>query len=182
MVVLLVPTSRPLRERNSSTLASDSASFLRSGSIVVESQDEALRDVPVILLTAKADEETKLNLLVEGAQDYVLKPFSIDELRARVRNQLQTKLTRDTLRRALDSSSGDLASMVKELAAARTTAVAANAAKDDFLAVLSHELAHFSGGDTTHSRGLTPMRAKYAQYLNILEGKNNLAVQLNLLF
>ncbi|MBK7758261.1 MAG: M48 family metalloprotease [Deltaproteobacteria bacterium] len=37
-------------------------------------------------------------------------------------------------------------------------------------AVMSHELAHFSGGDTTHSRSLTPMRAKYAQYLNILEG------------
>jgi Zn-dependent protease with chaperone function len=37
-------------------------------------------------------------------------------------------------------------------------------------AVLCHELAHFSGGDTTHSRSLTPMRAKYAQYLNLLEG------------
>jgi len=103
-------------------------------------QDETLRDVPVILLTAKADEEMKLNLLIEGAQDYVLKPFSIDELRARVRNQLQTKRTRDTLRRALDSRSDDLAAMVQELAAAKTTAVAANAAKDDFLAVLSHEL------------------------------------------
>lgn len=103
-------------------------------------QDEGLRDVPVILLTAKADDEMKLNLLMEGAQDYVLKPFSIDELRARVRNQLQTKLTRDTLRHALDTRSDDLAAMVRELAAAKTAAVAANAAKDDFLAVLSHEL------------------------------------------
>ncbi|MDZ4403976.1 ATP-binding protein [Prosthecobacter sp.] len=103
-------------------------------------QDENLRDVPVILLTAKADDEMKLNLLIEGAQDYVLKPFSIDELRARVRNQLQTKLTRDMLRRALDTRSHDLAAMVRELAAAKTAAVAANAAKDDFLAVLSHEL------------------------------------------
>ncbi len=60
-------------------------------------QDERMRDVPVILLTAKADEDMKLNLLTGGAQDYVMKPFSIDELRARVRNQLQTKRTRDTL-------------------------------------------------------------------------------------
>ena len=108
--------------------------------IAILRKDEELRDVPVILLTAKADDEMKLNLLIEGAQDYVLKPFSIDELRARVRNQLQTKLTRDTLRRALDSSSDDLAAMVRDLASAKTLAVAANAAKDDFLAVLSHEL------------------------------------------
>ncbi len=103
-------------------------------------QDERLRDVPVILLTAKADEEMKLNLLLAGAQDYVMKPFSIDELRARVRNQLQTKLTRDTLRRALDTRSENLAAMVQELAAAKAAADTANAAKDDFLAVLSHEL------------------------------------------
>lgn len=102
--------------------------------------DERLRDVPVILLTAKADEEMKLNLLIEGVQDYVMKPFLIDELRARVRNQLQTKLTRDALRDALDSRSVDLATMVRELAAAKSVAETANAAKDDFLAVLSHEL------------------------------------------
>ena len=110
-------------------------------------QDHQWRDIPVILLTAKADEEMKLNLLTEGAQDYVMKPFSIDELRARVRNQLQTKLTRDTLRRALDTRSADVASMVRELAEAKAAAEdakaaaeTANAAKDDLLAVLSHEL------------------------------------------
>lgn len=102
--------------------------------------DEKSRDLPVILLTAKADDDMKLNLLIEGAQDYVMKPFSIDELRARVRNQLQTKLTRDLLRRALDSRSEDLAAMVTDLAAAKSAAELANSAKDDFLAVLSHEL------------------------------------------
>lgn len=131
-----------IRERMPDLILTDMMMPVMTGEELIAAlrQDEALRDLPVILLTAKADEETKLNLLVEGAQDYVLKPFSIDELRARVRNQLQTKLTRDTLRHALDSRSGDLASMVQELAAARTSAVAANAAKDDFLAVLSHEL------------------------------------------
>jgi signal transduction histidine kinase len=103
-------------------------------------QDERLRDVPVILLTAKADEEMKLNLLIEGVQDYVMKPFLIDELRARVRNQVQTKLTRDALREAVNSRSEDLALMVRELSAAKSAAETANAAKDDFLAVLSHEL------------------------------------------
>jgi signal transduction histidine kinase len=103
-------------------------------------QDEHLADVPVILLTAKADEEMKMNLLIEGVQDYVMKPFLIDELRGRVRNQLQTKLTRDALRQALDSRSLDMAVMVRDLAAAKLAAETANAAKDDFLAVLSHEL------------------------------------------
>lgn len=103
-------------------------------------QSERLRDLPVVLLTAKADDELKLNLLRDGAQDYVMKPFSVDELRARVRNQLQTKRTRDVLRQALDTRSEDLASMVGELAAARQAAETANAAKDNFLAVLSHEL------------------------------------------
>ncbi|WP_395747888.1 ATP-binding protein [Prosthecobacter sp.] len=102
--------------------------------------DEHLADVPVILLTAKADEEMKMNLLIEGVQDYVMKPFLTDELRSRVRNQLQTKLTRDALRNALDSRSLDMAVMVRELAAAKSAAETANAAKDNFLAVLSHEL------------------------------------------
>ena len=131
-----------VRERVPDLILTDMMMPVMTGEELVSAlrADERLRDVPVILLTAKADDEMKLNLLIEGAQDYVLKPFSIDELRARVRNQLQTKLTRDTLRRALDTRSDDLAAMVRELAAAKTAAVAANAAKDDFLAVLSHEL------------------------------------------
>lgn len=35
-------------------------------------------------------------------------------------------------------------------------------------AVLCHELAHFSGGDTAHSRTLAPMLARYARYLDAL--------------
>jgi signal transduction histidine kinase len=131
-----------VRERVPDLILTDMMMPRMTGNELVDRlrQDERLRDVPVILLTAKADEEMKLNLLIEGVQDYVMKPFLIDELRARVRNQLQTKLTRDALRGALDSSSEDLAMMVRELAAAKSAAVAANAAKDDFLAVLSHEL------------------------------------------
>ncbi|WP_049975538.1 ATP-binding protein [Chthoniobacter flavus] len=101
---------------------------------------ERLRDVPVVMLTAKADDDLKFNLLQDGAQDYVMKPFSVAELRARVRNQLQTKRARDVLQRTLDTRSQDLAAMVSELARARSVAESANSAKDSFLAVLSHEL------------------------------------------
>src|SRR6185369_1202935 len=47
-----------------------------------------LEDVPIVMLTAKADDALRLQLLREGIQDYLLKPFSVDELLARVQSLL----------------------------------------------------------------------------------------------
>lgn len=41
--------------------------------------------VPVIVLSVRADEEEKVKLLDAGANDYVTKPFSVQELMARIR-------------------------------------------------------------------------------------------------
>ncbi len=46
-------------------------------------------DVPIILLTAKDDIQDKVNGLDIGADDYVTKPFNIQELMARIRNALR---------------------------------------------------------------------------------------------
>ncbi len=46
----------------------------------------ATRSLPLIMLTARVDEETKLRALAAGANDFLAKPFSIAELRARVKN------------------------------------------------------------------------------------------------
>ncbi len=43
-----------------------------------------IREFPVIVLSAKADIDSKVNLLLEGATDYVTKPFEIRELLARI--------------------------------------------------------------------------------------------------
>ncbi|GAA2212645.1 hypothetical protein GCM10009850_081070 [Nonomuraea monospora] len=51
--------------------------------------DETLAAVPVILVTARAGEETAIEGLLAGADDYVVKPFSARELVARVEAQLQ---------------------------------------------------------------------------------------------
>ena len=48
-------------------------------------------DIPVIVLSARPDENQKIKLLDAGANDYVTKPFSIQELSARVRVMFRTK-------------------------------------------------------------------------------------------
>ena len=57
-----------------------------------------LDSTPIVLLTAKADEELRITLLREGAQDYVMKPFSVEELRARVGNLVTAKRAQEALR------------------------------------------------------------------------------------
>jgi PAS domain S-box-containing protein len=46
--------------------------------------DPALRDLPVVLLSARAGVEASTTGLLEGADDYVVKPFQPEELRARL--------------------------------------------------------------------------------------------------
>ena len=61
--------------------------------------DTQLRDVPVILLSARAGEEAKVEGLEAGANDYLSKPFSARELLARVRANIDmATLRREALR------------------------------------------------------------------------------------
>ncbi|MDB4279274.1 phosphate regulon transcriptional regulator PhoB [Paraglaciecola sp.] len=48
-------------------------------------QHEYARDIPIIMLTARGEEEDKIRGLEAGADDYVTKPFSPKELVARVK-------------------------------------------------------------------------------------------------
>jgi len=57
------------------------------------------QSIPIILLTARADEETKLASLSAGASDFLAKPFSTTELHVRIKNlveshQYQRKLSK----------------------------------------------------------------------------------------
>ena len=90
-------------------------------------EDEELQGTPVILLTAKADEDTRIEGVERGADAYLSKPFNDRELLAEVRNlialkqnerrvqQLNSYLTESVLRRFLPPSmvkaaaAGDLA-------------------------------------------------------------------------
>jgi len=65
------------------------------------------QSIPIILLTARADEETKLAALGAGASDFLPKPFSTTELHVRIKNlveshQYQSKLSKQN--QALEST------------------------------------------------------------------------------
>ena len=53
--------------------------------------DERLRDIPVIMVTAKAEEADKVRGLELGADDYVTKPFSVKELVARIKAHIRRR-------------------------------------------------------------------------------------------
>jgi signal transduction histidine kinase len=48
------------------------------------------RSIPILLLTARADEDTKLAALSAGANDFIAKPFSMTELSVRLKNLFDT--------------------------------------------------------------------------------------------
>jgi len=49
---------------------------------------EELKDIPVIFLTAKTDQETKINALEMGVVDFVSKPFQPSALLGKVKNHV----------------------------------------------------------------------------------------------
>lgn len=82
----------------------------------------ATKDIPIIFLTAKRDPKSIVKGFKVGAVDYIPKPFSDEELLARVDMHLKLKHTQDDLKRA------------------KNLAEAAAHAKSMFLVNMSHEI------------------------------------------
>jgi DNA-binding response OmpR family regulator len=56
-----------------------------------------LADTPILMLTARGEEREKVQGLELGADDYITKPFSLAELKARIRVQLRKRSKTDSL-------------------------------------------------------------------------------------
>jgi signal transduction histidine kinase len=113
-----------------------------------------LRTVPVIVLTAKADERVRLRLLRGGVQDYLAKPFAAEELLARAANLVSMRRAGALLRETLASQEQDLERLAAQVGqqqrelrdafeavkAANEQAMRALQAKTDLVNLASHEL------------------------------------------
>jgi signal transduction histidine kinase len=82
-------------------------------------QEPATRQTPFIMLTARTEKAMKIEGLDCGAEDYLIKPFDADELRARVRGLLRVH----GLRRVLDERNAELETALKDLQATQARLV-----------------------------------------------------------
>ena len=83
------------------------------------------KDLPILLLSARAGEEATLEGLTSGADDYLVKPFSARELLVRVKSNLE----RVRMRREVARERAHVETLVEAVRA-----------RDDFLSAASHEL------------------------------------------
>ena len=64
----------------------------------IRSRSGRLGSTPIVLVTARADQESRIDGLSLRADEYLYKPFSAEELKLRVRNLVEKRLQEDTLR------------------------------------------------------------------------------------
>lgn len=96
--------------------------------------------VPILVLTAQTDQETRRKSLELGANDFLTKPFIAWELLHRVRNMVEIRmLYRSTIQQNKELELR-VAERTAELSEALAAAQQADRAKLDFLSVMSHEL------------------------------------------
>jgi two-component system KDP operon response regulator KdpE len=63
----------------------------------------AISQIPIIVLSVRGEESTKVEALDAGADDYITKPFGMDELLARIRATLRRKPAADSRSQILEA-------------------------------------------------------------------------------
>lgn len=102
--------------------------------------------VPIIVLSSRVDEKVKVAALDAGADDYMTKPFGVDELMARIRTAMRHRFTAQGTQPAF--STGELeVDLVKRLVRVRGEDVKLSPKEYD---ILRHLVTH-AGKVLTHS-------------------------------
>lgn len=110
-------------------------------------EDQRLKNIPIIFLTAYTDTEKIVAGFEAGAQDYVTKPFNSTELLARVKTHIDLKKSREILLDVNLYLEEQVLLRTEELSIAYEKLDKANAkleqldqAKTEFIHILSHEI------------------------------------------
>ena len=106
--------------------------------------DPRTRTLPVIFLSARAGEAARVDGVAQGADDYLVKPFTARELQARVSTHLALARVRGELevelRRGREELEAKVAERTRELAQANALLEQRNAELDSFNYSVSHDL------------------------------------------
>lgn len=109
--------------------------------------DDALKGIPVLFISALGDTVDKVRGLSEGGNDYITKPFQVEEVIARVKTHLrlrQLQLEVETHNAHLEETvrirTREITEARNQLAEAHARLAILDKAKSDFLSVISHEL------------------------------------------
>ena len=124
-------------------------------------------DVPILVLSARGQERDKVNALDRGADDYLTKPFGMDELLARIRAALR--------RRGVGRASEPSALAVGSVAIDFARRIVTRDGEEVRLTRLEYELLHFLALNAdrvvTHRQILShvwgPENAEETQYLRV---------------
>ena len=113
---------------------------------------QTLNAIPIMVLSAHADDTLRVRLLRKGIQEYLVKPFFPEELRARIANLIAMKQTRHVLQQEVVSQHQSLVLLARryppqtqepagalELQRANEELVHASQMQRNFVAVVSHE-------------------------------------------
>ena len=109
--------------------------------------DDSIKDIPIIFLTAKVQEEDIIKGFDAGAVDYIIKPFNYRELISRVQTHLDLKHKKEQLKNMnlkleelVSQRTFQLKKANDDLTKAYTELTRLDYAKNEFISHINHEL------------------------------------------
>lgn len=139
--------------------------------------DRVTCDIPIIFLSAIQNVDDKIKAFKLGGADYITKPFQVEEVLARIENQLTIR----RLSQQLKEQNHKLKIEIEERRKAENIAFRAYQTKNEFLARMSHELQtplNSILGFTQIMGRDTNLKLEHQEYLKIINNSGEYLLQL----